>query len=1528
MAEERIRVSARIRPLSAQEEERGETCALYVQDDRTVAVWGGPEREPPRSGGGTPSKRIDNGNNREPDVALFGFDATFDSPAGSDGFLLQEHVYQQLGRPLLQDALDGISGCLFAYGISGSGKTFSLLGSEDAPGVLPRLAEELLQAKDALKNAGELEELSVKAAFLELYNENLVDLLSESREPLRLYEHSLEGVLVPGLSEREIAGPEEFAELLDIATRSRSVGVTGANAHSSRSHALIQLRLQRFSGDSVSRAKIHIIDLAGSERQKRAQNEGTRMKEGIHINVSLSALGLVISRLSEIAQGRNHCSVPFRDSKLTFLLKDSLTGNARTQMLIALSPASSCYEESLSSLRFAQSVKRIATRSVADVARLGAPTAEVQALQGELSRLRAELEASRAVNYLRRGPAQRNSDCNPASNGIPDDPKDPRLQHLEGRYLSPTDRLIQVGGDGSVRFLGGNGHHPIRIVHDSQSGESLPEGEAIGRKNISSSVLRLESEGDPSYRYLLVSEDDGGLMWRHVENEDFDETVDVYWRRVSTVGDFSHRVAPEVDASAQNQNVEELDLDLDLGLDPPGQEALLAIRLAASGGSGEALAGVATAAPALAQAVGPDQATEVLEALICLCADLDEVNALLAKCYEQHRDRPYLQATWLSPEANRDALGIDLLHVRVFGQPGRALPGIAQLWSLPEFALRFEAMRRDVDISLSKSNFQGLQLRCDRFWNRSLLDGRGESVVEQVENHGAHHFGRPASATPVGRPGPSALQSRPAPAVPPAPSISSGIPGIPGGLASSEAGSFRGPGSQCQQSRLAAARARRSSGTFETGNARSPSPPPLPQALPTPTPMPKFSSARSVPTVLLEPDQARTEGQFNQTMLLGRYRSTSGVPVLVDQDGRVDFGGKCLELAPEGEKVLLRNPEDSSYGPYRLVCVQADGVLLWEFDGDSEACTTERPRALSADDVHLLGSGSPRLAWTPQVAEDAPFDEERPGPVVPLRREQQLMFSLPGSQSTPRRPPQELGNAAKTSGHSTGLPAIGRETSKDVRGSRAVAPHGPGLHTPRPASADPSSLLRDSNVSSSVPPNRERHRRSPTPMRGGAAFGSRPERCVEKCTERRAQSAVPSRPKLGVAAGSGEANVAPRAFDKNSLRLRNGSIFVDALAKWRDAYSRTMTVPARRLMPGMCAVYVRKRPLSDRDTRRCDFDVLSVVRASTSDDREKASEGLEIVHHACMFDRTGMTPFFQHTQFPFDSVFDVDASNEAVYRTVGRPLLETALEGNLATLFIFGQTGSGKTFTMRAIERMVAEELFEHLGEGAQVSLTYFELAGRKALDLLTEQKSEIRLREEEDGCFRPHDCEELLFQPTTSSAEELLRAMGEAAQRRATDATAANSSSSRSHAVCRISISRPDRRAVGRLLLVDCAGTERSRDSLFFKGQHVKESAEINSSLFALKDCIRCRQAAIQKQGGLPQDGLPLRLPSVRATLLTKVLAESLISPSAQLMALATVSPNATDAEHTLDTLRTVYTLSGRPEARITETRQVLEVG
>eukprot|EP00927_Polykrikos_kofoidii_P065248 TRINITY_DN6102_c0_g1_i1.p1 TRINITY_DN6102_c0_g1~~TRINITY_DN6102_c0_g1_i1.p1 ORF type:complete len:1613 (+),score=322.71 TRINITY_DN6102_c0_g1_i1:152-4840(+) len=1561
MAEDRIRVAARIRPFSASEEDKGETAAIVAQDAHTVVVRA-PEKEqagPPRlstgsttGGGGGAS----GGSEADAQNGVFAFDYTFDSPAGETPWAMQERVYEQIGRPVLHNALGGVSGCLFAYGQTGSGKTFSLFGTEDAPGVLPRLADELMESRrqadggeavaggaalPAAAAAGSVvsepgalnvgEEFSVKASFLELYNENLVDLLSDSREPLRLFENNTQGVVVPGLSETDVTCKDEFDVLLGFAMKSRSVGSTCVNAHSSRSHALIQLKVQRKMQDCTMRAKIHVIDLAGSERQKRAKNEGARMREGIHINVSLSALGLVISRLSDIAQGRNHCSVPFRDSKLTFLLKDSLAGASRTQVLVALSPSSSNYEESLSTLRFAQSVKRIRTRVVADIVQADS-TQDVRALQAEVERLQAELDLYRAG----------------ASQGLPSAPAVAvdgldAVRRLEGRYLSVKKRLIEVGADGYVRFLGGSGHHPIRILPPANDNPGGP--------------LRLQSDVDRAYRYVLVSEEESGaLVWRH-EDAKADvsrDQTDVRWQRIAVLGPGEGRVA----------------------------QALRALQQLA--GESKALGRVCAAVPALARGAKPAVALEAIDALVVLCMEVDEANDLLERraasvaSSRWQPDIPRVDVTWLAHEPNEEVSAKKLLQVKLLRQTSSGHMELTHVWSLPEFGRRLCAMREQMGLPPSGSVVATLSAEGNGSPVANLKQ-RFDSLNGVAEDPQEHllPISQANGSPPVkGSKRTSTSGATPCSAVvsPPLEFRKTSPPGssLSGGSMFSFANAVVAP--------------------VSTGVAPGQSPPteskqPLPAWVTPP---------RSPPPVAVPPPERQA------SVPLGMYRSSSGGIVEVDANGFVKTDGVCTSyIEYEGERVFLRScDETESRSSFQLVARADTGVLLWD---KSQVASEEE--VLSSDVKETL------VAWTPDIPSDnvlegddvvtfgSPVATSRGKPATPVFGELLQACGSLGSvpkcrfnvmrDTSPRRGRASLGAAPSSTsvgiaggsgsgGGSFSMAAAasaaahascaGSPLNGGLRGGTVVrGPNSPGFSAGgRPRSAGSAEVGIRETVSSGVAAApqgsqvaRERSardiggRRSRTPPTAAMPPG---EGTLLSTSKRRSQSAVSVRPRLNTVAGVGELAVPAKAFDKNSLRLRNGAIFVDALAKWETVHARLIVVPQRRLLSGGCSVYVRKRPMFEKDTRRCDFDVLTVLGNAGSDGNSATSAGSplttiagaatpppaasstpwtigqDIVHHACMFDRSLVAPFVIHTQFQFDGVFDAVCSNEDVYRVVGRPLLEHALDGKTATLFIFGQTGSGKTYTMRAIERMVAADLFDSLSEGAEVSVTYFELAGRKALDLLTDQKAEIRLREEENGCFLPHDCQESSVQ----TAEELLTVMVEAAARRATDATTVNSVSSRSHAVCRISVpasASSSRQAVGGsaasrpgcLLLVDCAGTERSRDTLHFKGQHQKESAEINSSLFALKDCIRWRQAAIHRQGGLSQDGLPLKLPSVRATPLTKVLSESLISASAQLAAIATVSPNATDSEHTIDTLRTVYALSGRGEGRIIETRQAL---
>lgn len=662
--------------------------------------------------------------------------------------------------------------------------------------------------------------------------------------------------------------------------------------------------------------------------------------------------------------------------------------------------------------------------------------------------------------------------------------------------------------------------------------------------------------------------------------------------------------------------------------------------------------------------------------------------------------------------------------------------------------------------------------------------------------------------------------------------------------------------------------------------------------------------------------------------LRGQYLSDSGNLVEIDSEGLVSKGDDILQLFDDGDTISLRSAGGCKT-LYRLRCREPSGALLMDstdcFGDENGVATANGFAAAAASGSRSPGSQDtkPQVRWKPINASAAPA-LARP-PSTPEFGEDAESF---GVEVDVLEAVLESGEgSAATKGFVFEMDVL----ESVLEGRRATTPGPRGMHsplhrcsTPRVSKTSFSPRVPTGTLSARLPSaglgsrlGRQRgswpHSAEPRRQESAPAIqgGASRERLRQSPTpgRQRSNSVMQTRPRLGVAAGTGDPGLYGKNFDKNSMRLRNGSAFVGALARWRSRRPHLPSMPARRLLPGMCAVYIRKRPMFDKDLRRCDFDVLTVVDES------------EIVHHMCTFDKSMVTPVILHTAFPFDAVFDADASNEDIYQRVGKPLLENVLRGELSTLFVFGQTGSGKTYTMRAIEHLTANELFERLDANAEVSIAYFELAGRKALDLLTETKAEIRVREEEDGCFRPHDHEEAVV----TSAAELVELMREAGERRATDATAVNAASSRSHAVCRISIMR-ERRVSGRLLLVDCAGSERSRDSLYLKGSNVKESAEINSSLFALKDCIRSRQAAIHRMGGVPQDAFPLRLPGVRATPLTKVLAESLVSATAQLAAIATLSPNATDAEHTIDTLKAVYTLSGRGEPRLSEVREVLE--
>lgn len=270
----------------------------------------------------------------------------------------QADVYKEVAKPLIENVISGYNATVFAYGATGAGKTFTMLGTDREPGIMARALNDLFNAMDRTK---EEMKYKVSMSYLEIYNEMIRDLLNPSSGYLELREDS-RGVVVAGISEVQAKKTSEVMDLLMMGNKQRTSEPTAANKTSSRSHAILQVTVTQKSRvkntiDEFKVGKLFMIDLAGSERAAQTKNRGKRMIEGAHINRSLLALGNCINALSE---NRGHY-VNYRDSKLTRLLKDSLGGNCRTVMIAHASPASGSYEETRSTLLYADRAKNIKT---------------------------------------------------------------------------------------------------------------------------------------------------------------------------------------------------------------------------------------------------------------------------------------------------------------------------------------------------------------------------------------------------------------------------------------------------------------------------------------------------------------------------------------------------------------------------------------------------------------------------------------------------------------------------------------------------------------------------------------------------------------------------------------------------------------------------------------------------------------------------------------------------------------------------------------------------------------------------------------------------------------------------------------------------------------------------------------------------------------------------------------------------------------------------------------------------------------
>lgn len=323
------------------------------------------------------------------DKSYWSFDRAAPNYAG------QENLFEDLGKPLLDNAFHGYNNCIFAYGQTGSGKSYSMMGYGQEYGIIPKICQNMFERITAMQSDKNLS-CTVEVSYLEIYNERVRDLLNPSTKGnLRVREHPSTGPYVEDLAKLVVRSFDEIEHLMDEGNKARTVAATNMNETSSRSHAVFTLTLTQkrhdvetsMSGERV--AKISLVDLAGSERATSTGATGARLKEGAEINRSLSTLGRVIAALADISTGKKkNAQVPYRDSVLTWLLKDSLGGNSMTAMIAAISPADINFEETLSTLRYADSAKRIKNHAVVNED----PNARmIRELKEELAQLRSKL---------------------------------------------------------------------------------------------------------------------------------------------------------------------------------------------------------------------------------------------------------------------------------------------------------------------------------------------------------------------------------------------------------------------------------------------------------------------------------------------------------------------------------------------------------------------------------------------------------------------------------------------------------------------------------------------------------------------------------------------------------------------------------------------------------------------------------------------------------------------------------------------------------------------------------------------------------------------------------------------------------------------------------------------------------------------------------------------------------------------------------------------------------------------------------
>nr|CAD7407503.1 unnamed protein product [Timema poppensis] len=408
---EAVQVVVRCRPMNEKEIANGHICVIEVVSSRGVIEISHPK------------------DSSKDSKKMFTFDAVYDWNSR------QEDLYEESIRPLVSSVLDGFNGTIFAYGQTGTGKTYTMEGPKNDPsqkGIIPKSFEQIFNYISRSSNMQYL----VRASYLEIYQEDIRDLLNKDpSKHLELREKPEIGVYVKDLSSFVCKSMNEIEHVMVVGNMNRSIGATNMNEHSSRSHAIFVVTIEMGATEAsvkklIRVGKLNLVDLAGSERQSKTGASGARLKEASKINLSLSALGNVISALVD---GKT-THIPYRDSKLTRILQDSLGGNSKTVMVANIGPASYNYDESLTTLRYANRAKNIKNKPRVNE---DPKDALLRQYQQEIARLKVLLaEKHKIVEMRAQAQNQKKERESKKTQPTPDIPSDITEEELKRKIMN------------------------------------------------------------------------------------------------------------------------------------------------------------------------------------------------------------------------------------------------------------------------------------------------------------------------------------------------------------------------------------------------------------------------------------------------------------------------------------------------------------------------------------------------------------------------------------------------------------------------------------------------------------------------------------------------------------------------------------------------------------------------------------------------------------------------------------------------------------------------------------------------------------------------------------------------------------------------------------------------------------------------------------------------------------------------------------------------------------------------------------